>query len=170
MENNLGETVRFTKDLHCAFMADEVENLSVYNPFTRIFDKCELWDDDCFLIAGFNMGVEKDKIRFFYGYPIDYGIIYSSDFGIYSNTFLFIHPNQSKIPEGFNSFGSDYFEKYYKKPSTMWDLAMHIDSYIFYLKKRMHEIKSEHKKWLSEARSKMNCKNHKTVSTDELPF
>lgn len=135
-ETSIGETVKFTKDLHCNYSVNEIENLTVYNPLLKRFEKCEDWssDDktDCLFIGGFNANID-DKALFYFGTPIEYGC-----FPKYPHKLLFIPPGHTL--KSFVSIGRLTFEKEYKKPSTMWDLGMYIDNYIFRLKSLMQNM------------------------------
>jgi hypothetical protein len=46
MDNKIGETVIFTKDLHCKFSPENVELLNVYSFSKKQFDTCEDWSSD----------------------------------------------------------------------------------------------------------------------------
>lgn len=79
MDNKIGETVIFTKDLHCSFSVENVEQLKVYSLSKKEFDNCEDWagdeDNQCYKIADFNVEVSKDKTRFFYGELLNMAVL-----------------------------------------------------------------------------------------------
>jgi hypothetical protein len=164
MDNKIGETVIFTKDLHCRFSVENVEKLKVYSLSKKEFDNCEDWsgdeDNQCYKIADFNVEVSKDKTRFFYGDPIQYGYFRHKPEKLY-----FLPVGTCPTPEGFEVVGSDSFDEEYKVPGSMWDFGMFIDNFLFHVMGKRLELKNEYSRIRSEKRKLVNAE-----TDDDLPF
>ena len=164
MDNKIGETVIFTKDLHCRFSVENVEQLKVYSLSKKGFDICELWSDDdetlCFKIADFNVEVGKDKTSFFYGDPVQYGCFRHKPEKLY-----FLPVGTCPTPKGFEVMGSDSFEEDYKVPGSMWDFGMFIDNFLFHVMGKRLELQNEYSRKRSEKREFVNIE-----TDDDLPF
>ena len=164
MENKIGETVIFTKDLHCSFCTENIEQLKVYSFSKKEFDNCEDWSGDgdaCYKIADFNVEVSKDKTRFFFGEPIKYGF-----FNHNPEKLFFLPVGTCPTPKGFEVIGYDSFEEEYKVPGSMWDFGMFIDNFLFHVMGQRLELQNEHSLKRSEKRHIVNVK----TDDDDLPF
>lgn len=163
MDNRIGETVRFTKDLYCKYSSAEIENLTVFNFRTNKYEKSEVWGSeakvDCLHIGGFNIEVSKNTARFFFGAPLQYGYFPRDPFAL---KYLSV----GQTAKDFAMIGFEYFEKEYKRPSSMWDLAMFIDDYIYYVKNEMEECALDFHRVTSEIYQTV-CE---TTEDDGLPF
>jgi hypothetical protein len=165
MENKIGETVIFTKDLHCRFCTENIEQLKVYSFSKKAFDNCEDWSGDgdaCYKIADFNIEVSKVKTRFFYGDPVQYGFFRHKPEKLY-----FLPVGTCPTPEGFEVIGSDSFEDEYKLPGSMWDFGMFIDNFLFHVVGQRLELQNEHYRKLSEQHQLVDADNN---NGDDLPF
>lgn len=164
MDNKIGETVIFTKDLHCAFCEENIELLKVYSFSKKAFDNCENWsgdgEDQCYKVADFVVEVSNDKARFFYAESIQYGFYKHKPYKL-----CFLPAGTCPIPEDFEVIGSDSFEQEYKVPGSMWDFGMFIDNFLFHVSKGKHELRNDYI-W------KTTIKNETVMSDsiDELPF
>ncbi len=163
MDKEVGETVKFTKDLHCKFLAEEIENLTAYNPLLKRFQASECWASDgkqsSLFIGGFNVEVNENRAMFFYGHPIDYGFLLNEP-----TKLIFIPPGH-RI-KSLITINSMHFEKEYKRPSTMWDLGMFIDDYIYYVVNIMDECALQFQSEVSVL-YQSNCES---TEDDGLPF
>lgn len=166
MSTKIGETVIFTKDLHCRFSVENIEQLKVYSLSKKEFDNCEDWsgdeDNQCYKIADFNVEISKDKIRFFYGDPVQYGVFRYNPEKLY-----FLPVGTSPTPIGFEVIGSDSFEEEYKIPGSMWDFGMFIDNFLFHVKGKRLELQNEYS--LKRLRN-VNLVEAGNNDGDDLPF
>jgi hypothetical protein len=164
MNNRIGETVIFTKDLHCRFSPENIEQLKVYSFSKKEFDNCEDWSGDgdaCYKIADFNVEVSKDQTRFFFGDPIQYGFFNHNPEKLY-----FLPVGTCPTPEGFEVLGSDSFEKEYKVPGSMWDFGIFIDDFLFQIRRQRLEFQNNH----SLKRAKYSQLVNVETDDDDLPF
>ena len=136
--------------------------MTVYNPLLRQFQKSEDWGSgnktDCLFIGGFNANID-DKALFYFGHPIEYGFFPNEH-----SRLLFIPPG--RMIRNFERIGSMTFEKEFKRPSSMWDLGNHIDSYIFHLKVEMQNLIWSHQQKILERKVLVS----ETFEDDDLPF
>ena len=165
MDNKIGETVIFTKDLHCSFSPENIELLKVYSFSKKAFDNCEDWSSDdenqCYKIADFNVDVTKEKTRFFYGNPVQYGFFNHKPDKLY-----FLPVDTCPTPEGFEVIGSDSFEEEYKLPGSMWDFGMFIDDFLFKVLSQRNDLSME----FNHERSKQSQLVSVETDDDDLPF
>jgi hypothetical protein len=164
MDNKIGETVIFTKDLHYLFSTENIEQLKVYSFSKKAFDNCEDWSGDgdaCYKIADFNVEVSKDKIRFFYGESVKYGFFNHNPEKLY-----FLPVGTCLTPEGFEVLGSYSFEKEDKVPGSMWDFGMFIDNFLFQVMRQRLEFQNKHSLKSSKYSQLVNVE----TDDDDLPF
>jgi hypothetical protein len=164
MDNKIGEMVIFTKDLHCRFSSENIEQLKVYSFSKKEFDNCEDWSDDeknhCFKVADFHVEINKEHSRFFFGEPILWGFYRHNPEKLH-----FLPVGTCPIPESFQVIGSDSFESFYKIPSSMWDFARFIDNFLFHIMGKIEELQNEYSQKMSTERHSV------TIETENgLPF
>jgi len=170
--NIIGKNVFFNSNLAIKYNPRLIDNLKVYNRFLKQKDECEHWgwnsaneDNRVFhdfgRIADFNFDISKKLIRFYYGDGPLYGYYIDNP-----DKLLFFY-NGEYPKEKFESMGNLLFEQFFPAPNSMWDLAMHIDSYIILRDLYIEEKIIEHS-W------KMNSNSPKEItyeeSLDDLPF
>ena len=169
IENKVGETVIFTKDLHCRFSVENVEQLKVYSLSKKAFDNCENWSGDdnnpCYKVADFNVEVYQDKIRIFYGSPVMYGFYSYNPDKLY-----FLPVNICPIPKFFEVIGSDNFEQEYKVPGSMWDFGMFIDNFLFHVMGHRLEIQNQYSRKRSSQSELEAINDNDNNDGDDLPF
>lgn len=136
MKNTIDETVKYAKDLNCKYSINEIENLTVYNPLLKVFQKSEDWSSnkktDCLFIGGFIATIDS-KAHYYFGDSIDYGYSLNEP-----SKLIFITPSCKVI--GFEKIGSFNLEKEFKRPCTMLDLGMQIDNFIYHVKDEMQKL------------------------------
>lgn len=161
IQNCIGETVLFTKDLHCNITRSRIENLKVYSFSKQKMDTCEYWAGDnhneCYKIADFNLELSKKEARLFFGEPVQYGFFKNDPYHL-----RFLPVVTCPIPEGFEVIDSEAFEKIYSVPKSMYDLGMIIDQYLesvmvhqifiheTFIKKRYDDSKIEQSQFCDE--------------------
>ncbi len=170
MEKRIGETVKFSKDLHRKYDPELIDFLKVYNFSERRFSKCEYWgwneegeNDrpyyDFGMMADFHFDISKTETRLYFGDTPRYGYMEN----IQSK--LIILPVACNHIHGFIEVGGFDLDEKYPAPKTMWDLGMHIDSFLAKRLKKFLEIKLEYARQMSLER-KLN-----TIEWDsDLPF
>lgn len=164
MDNKIGETVIFTKDLHCRFSTENIEQLKVFSLSKKDFDNCEDWSSDdenkCYKVADFNIDVSTTQTRFYYGESVIYGYFDHKPEKLY-----FLPVGTCPIPKGFNPIGSESFEEFYKVPGSMWDFGMFIDNFLFHVMGTRLELQNEYSRKRSE-----KCELVNVETDDDLPF
>lgn len=170
MDNKLGETVRFDRDLHIKYSWELIDFLEVYNFSQKKFTKCEDWgideEDqdpdnhyDFGMIADFHYSISKKETRLYYGSCPDYGYMVDNP------SVLILLPVEADYCENFYKTGCFDLKMTFPAPKTMWDLAMHIDSFLAKRMVKLHALKQEHSRKFSEKKKPV-----KTKDDCDLPF
>jgi hypothetical protein len=167
MEKRIGETVKFNKDLHVKYNPELIDFLRVYNFSERKFTKCDHWgwdgegenEYDFGMIADFHFDISKTETRLYYGETPRYGFMENIQ------QKLIILPVACNHKPGFIPLGSFDLDEKFPAPKTMWDLGMHIDSFLSKRLLKFLEIKLEYARQMALER-KLN-----TIEWDsDLPF
>lgn len=166
MDNRIGKTVVFTKDLWCSFLPENIEQLKVYNLLTRKLDTCEFLGElngiQNYRIADFNMDVHPDKIRFFFGDPPAFGFSKEG-----SGILRFLPVGTTPYPKGWITVGHDTYEEEYRIPVVMWDFANFIDNFLIHVMNRRQQMRFDH---VIKQRLQGLEITHMEVDSDDLPF
>ncbi|KAF0200608.1 MAG: hypothetical protein FD170_3357 [Bacteroidetes bacterium] len=171
MENKIGETVIFPKDLHCEFSVENIEQLKVYSFSKKDFDNCEDWSADekrlDLKIADFFVSITKKRSRFIYASGVSCGYFYHEPEKLYFIT-------EASRPKGFVHFKTYYFEKRYAVPKSMWDFGNLIDGYLAHVMLSRLNLQKQHTLYLAHAKHRQYLKNANKDThlehDDDLPF
>lgn len=170
MGKRVGETVIFDRDLHVKYDPELIDFLKVYNFSEKKFTKCEHWgwneegEDnrpyyDFGMIADFHFDISKTETRLYFGDTPRYG--YMED----NESKLMILPVACGHIAGFREVGGFDLDEIFPVPRTMWDLAMHIDSFLAKRTIKFQNIKLEY------ARQLALVEEPRTIQDDnDLPF
>jgi hypothetical protein len=149
MDNKIGETVIFNKDLHTPYYANLIDDLMVYNPSLKRIDNCELWgwnndgEDnkpyyDYGKIADFNFEISKTETKLYYGDAPLLGY-FEKD-----KSQLIILAVGAISPDFFHKTSFFDFKKTYPNPKSMWDLSIFIDDFLACRLSFLQELIMEH--------------------------
>lgn len=172
-EKTVGETVRFDRDLHIGFNPELIDFLEVYNPSKKKFVKCEHWGDeqckdgvnetyDFGSIGDFHFETTPTETRLFYGDPPKYGFMRDQHHN------LILLPVASKVPEGFFIEAHLWMDLKFPAAKTMWDFAMHIDTFLSKRLSKISELQMTHAQKVAEWAKPSPKSNF--CETDDLPF
>ncbi len=171
MENRIGETVLFDRELHVKYVPNLIDFLKVYNFSERKFSKCEYWgsnddeseNDDPYydfgMLADFHFDISKTETRLYYGDAPRYGYMENNQ------SKLVILPVASDHIPGFIEVGCFDLDEKFPAPKTMWDLGMHIDSFLAKRLIKFQKIKLEYAEQMALERVP-----NPVEFDDDLPF